>query len=339
MIISSKNLVQGLIVFETITLLSSSQVSTNYAEEINNTGLELITVDSEGYTENNLARNISAGATSTMTSYMDEEGHEVFEVHETIGTVNLESVISRISAGSVLTAYDTNNNTPVDKLSGGTSLVQYISRRSDENVSITDNAIAYDDSVIVTDNAEGESLETSEITESIEEVELVNDIPETPTIDETLNWDEELEYINSYPENVPNWRDDCKSWFYCYMGYHKVTSYASNQYRMLNDDYAWTDPNTGFRMWGDRICIALGSGYTHDIGRAVDVVLEDGTVLKCILGDAKDDVDTDEATHTVASNGNVVEFIVDYSCFPNRFPDYISGNVSKIVILDRIWQP
>ncbi|MBR4315031.1 MAG: hypothetical protein IKP66_09000, partial [Lachnospiraceae bacterium] len=66
-----------------------------------------------------------------------------------------------------------------------------------------------------------------------------------------------------------------------------------------------------------RYCIAVGSFYTTQIGQKIDLVLTNGTVIKCILGDCKSDEHTDETHRYHAIDGSVAEFIVDY--------DYFSG--------------
>lgn len=116
--------------------------------------------------------------------------------------------------------------------------------------------------------------------------------------------------------DVPNWDVNCNSWFKSYMPYTAVTDTSSRQYKLLNGSEAYTDDNTGIRMVGDRYCIALGSYYTTEIGQKVDLVLDNGNVIKCVLGDCKADCDTN-ASNQYAGSGDVAEFIVDYNIFNN----------------------
>lgn len=116
--------------------------------------------------------------------------------------------------------------------------------------------------------------------------------------------------------DVPNWDVNCNSWFKSYMPYTAVTDTSSSQYELLNGSDAYTDINTGIRMVGDRYCIALGSYYTTEIGQKVDLVLDNGNVIKCVLGDCKADCDTN-ASNQYAGSGDVAEFIVDYNIFNN----------------------
>lgn len=116
--------------------------------------------------------------------------------------------------------------------------------------------------------------------------------------------------------DVPNWDVNCNSWFKSYMPYTAVTDTSSKQFKLLNGSEAYTDNNTGIRMVGDRYCIALGSYYTTEIGQKVDLVLDNGNVIKCVLGDCKADCDTN-ASNQYAGSGDVAEFIVDYNIFNN----------------------
>lgn len=93
-----------------------------------------------------------------------------------------------------------------------------------------------------------------------------------------------------------------------YMDFKMITSTSSPQYK-LQHKYAYTD-DTGIRMVDGRYCVALGSYYTHKIGQYVDLVLENGTIIPCIIGDQKDDRDTN-ASHTIAHDGSATEFIVE----------------------------
>lgn len=125
-----------------------------------------------------------------------------------------------------------------------------------------------------------------------------------------------IEYAEQTGENVPNYLDFCNSNFKAYMGYTAVTCVSSPQYQLLNGENAYTDANTGIRMVDGRYCIALGSFYTSTIGQKVDLYLETGVVIPCILGDCKADCHTNWDTHQYCNtNGSVAEFIVDYSTF------------------------
>lgn len=100
-----------------------------------------------------------------------------------------------------------------------------------------------------------------------------------------------------------------------YMDWTCITSKSSPQYK-IQHNYAYTDSN-GVRAVDGRYCIALGSYYTHDVGRWVDLVLEDGSIIECIIGDCKADRDTVN-NHSMGIDGGVAEFIVETSALPKR---------------------
>lgn len=95
--------------------------------------------------------------------------------------------------------------------------------------------------------------------------------------------------------------------FKAYMSYKAISSRNSSQYKLQQRAYTG---NYGIRMVDDRYCIAVGSYYTTQIGTKIDVIMENGNVIKCILGDVKADKHTD-ATNRANPNGCIVEFIVD----------------------------
>lgn len=95
--------------------------------------------------------------------------------------------------------------------------------------------------------------------------------------------------------------------FKAYMGYTAITSRTSPQYKLQQQA---TTGSYGIRMYDGRYCIAVGTYYTSTIGTKIDVVMKNGNVIKCIVGDIKANCHTD-ATNRANPNGCVVEFIVD----------------------------
>lgn len=93
-----------------------------------------------------------------------------------------------------------------------------------------------------------------------------------------------------------------------YMSYKAITRKSSDQYKM-QQQLAYTG-EYGIRQVNDRFCVAVGTAYATKIGTYLDVVLENGTVIECILGDVKADQHTD-ASNKVAGDGSLVEFVVD----------------------------
>lgn len=113
------------------------------------------------------------------------------------------------------------------------------------------------------------------------------------TVEETSN--------DTYP--VPENRG-----FKSYMDYRCITSKSSKQYKLQNL-YAKTG-DYGIRTVNDRFCIAVGSYFTSDIGQYLDLVLENGTVIQCVLADLKSDAHTDKNNIITMHNGCVSEFVV-----------------------------
>ncbi len=105
--------------------------------------------------------------------------------------------------------------------------------------------------------------------------------------------------------SVPNHED-----FKSYMGYEAITSTSSMQYK-IQSNYAYTG-KYGIRQVDGRFCVALGSYFNVEIGQYFDLILKNGTIIPCIMGDAKADKDTD-SSNIFTTNGCCSEFIVDSS--------------------------
>lgn len=109
-----------------------------------------------------------------------------------------------------------------------------------------------------------------------------------------------------------------------YERYTAIRAKSSAQYRL--EQIAWTDPS-GFRTVQGRYLIAVGTGVTSDVGRYIDVVLENGTVIPCIVGDIKSDQHTDRKYRIMTRASRCVsEFIVDGSLIKDSIGSY--GDVS-----------
>ena len=93
-----------------------------------------------------------------------------------------------------------------------------------------------------------------------------------------------------------------------YMPYKAITSVSSPQYKLQQQAYTGKH---GIRMVNGRYCVALGSFYTNKIGQNFDLVLENGTVIPCVLADQKADKDTNGNNQVTLHNGCMSEFIVD----------------------------
>lgn len=135
-----------------------------------------------------------------------------------------------------------------------------------------------------------------------------------------------------------------------YTSWTAYTAKSSQQYKLQqiahaaeNGIRAVTDPN-GI----ERYCIALGTawagGQPKHIGRCIDVYMENGAVLHCVLADVKRQEDTkNNANRYGRINNDILEFIVDTGKVPkevirtgnvsNAGPEF-SGGVKNIVVFD-----
>lgn len=94
-----------------------------------------------------------------------------------------------------------------------------------------------------------------------------------------------------------------------YMGWQCITSRSSTQYKLI-EAAGMNFDEEGFGKIGDRYVIACTTTYGK-VGDYVDIVQEDGTIIKCIIGDIKNqnDAGCNKWGH---NNGQcVVEFVVD----------------------------
>ena len=138
-----------------------------------------------------------------------------------------------------------------------------------------------------------------------------------------------------------------------YTSYTAYNLKSSQQYKLQKA--AWTEKRTGIRIVTDpngvdRYCVALGTawagGQPKHIGRCIDVYMENGAVLHCVLADVKRKEDTkDNANRYGRINNDILEFIVDTSKVPkivittgnvsNAGPEF-TGGVKNMVVFD-LW--
>ena len=128
--------------------------------------------------------------------------------------------------------------------------------------------------------------------------------------------------------------------FKSYMDADTITSRNTDQYK-LKSKYI-IDEQTGIWTVDERYCIAVGSYYTQSIGTYIDVVMENGSTLHCILGECKRNRDTDH-TNRQNHNGSVVEFIVNISSMPSMVRkmgncsyacEEMKGEIKSIIVYD-----
>lgn len=115
-----------------------------------------------------------------------------------------------------------------------------------------------------------------------------------------------------------------------FMDYTTITSVSSNQYK-IQSSKAYTG-ESGVRMVNGRYLIAIGSFYSKEVGQYIDLVLENGTVIPCIIGDCKSDKDTMN-NHATGKDGSTAEFIIQTSAVSSDVRK--SGDCSDI---DESWE-
>lgn len=125
--------------------------------------------------------------------------------------------------------------------------------------------------------------------------------------------------------------------FKSYMDARTITDRSTKQYE-LKSKYK-LDSNGLYTVNG-RYCIAVGSYYTQAIGTKLDVRLDSGETLECILAECKRNKDTD-STNRQNPNGSVIEFVVYTPCLHRlsrlmgsceHIPGF-SGNVVEIAVI------
>lgn len=124
-----------------------------------------------------------------------------------------------------------------------------------------------------------------------------------------------------------------------YMGWQCITATSSRQYK-LREAAGMNFDEEGFAKIGDRYVVAVTTTFGN-VGDYIDVYQEDGTVIKCIIGDIKSQNDAG-CTEWGHNNGQcVVEFVVDKSMWygssmhvnpgtANCHPEW-NQNITKIV--------
>jgi hypothetical protein len=107
-----------------------------------------------------------------------------------------------------------------------------------------------------------------------------------------------------------------------YMGY----TYFGNKTKQYQLQQMAQNDMKGLRTVNGRYCVALGTYFTDQIGQYFDIVLSNGVVIHCVLGDIKANIHTDASNVYTLSNGCLSEFIVDENALDKKAKDM--GDVS-----------
>lgn len=101
-----------------------------------------------------------------------------------------------------------------------------------------------------------------------------------------------------------------------YMGWQMITAKSSKQYK-LREAAGMKFDDEGFAKIGDRYVIACTTTFGN-VGDFIDVYMEDGTVLKCVIGDIKSQGDPG-CNKWGHNNGDcIIEFVVDKDTWYNN---------------------
>ncbi len=133
-----------------------------------------------------------------------------------------------------------------------------------------------------------------------------NSIPKLTAIEPVV---EEQEII-LVEEPAPQWVEldaPSNNSFKSYMDCSAITDTNSAQYQFK---YDYLSSASGIMVVDDRYVCAVGSYYATEIGTRIDLVMENGSVVPCVVGDIKADKHTDKTNRQHSKDGSVVEFIV-----------------------------
>jgi len=146
--------------------------------------------------------------------------------------------------------------------------------------------------------------------------------------------------------------------FKSFMDYKAITDKTTPNYNFTHENSNFHVGKSGLTYYQDGEntypVVAVGSGISDKIGQLIEVTLDHQghqNTLRCVIGDQKDDGDTDPTTHTVHKNDrSVVEFLVDYDRLKEANPTAINmgdltyldnsqfnlkGSVAKVRVLDQ----
>lgn len=169
----------------------------------------------------------------------------------------------------------------------------------------SEEAVVESDSVSVSSVAES-SVPESSVPEG-SEVNSENQENGTETETEATEQPETYEVIKEYPITDGNTTKTVLP----YKAFGKNTNQAKLQSLCQTNE-------VGLRVYDGRFTIAVGTYFNTAIGQYFDLVLENGTVIPCIMGDLKADIHTDSRGLFTEASGCMTEFIVDREYLPNK---------------------
>lgn len=127
-----------------------------------------------------------------------------------------------------------------------------------------------------------------------------------------------------------------------YMDYRTVTARGTKAYH-VSRTLAYTGAY-GIRQIDGRFLCAVGTYYAseNEVGKYVDLILANGTVIPCILGDTKANKDTDSSNMYTRHDHSVVEFIVDTGSLSSKVRrqgnlNYANSNWNSSIVDIRVY--
>lgn len=222
----------------------------------------------------------------------------------------------------------------------------------------TDNTGSFDNSVVEVDT----STSTASMPEAFVAVATANTYTDIPVINDEDDSDlvsrlesiHDSESLTDYVVSESEQSIDCNVWYspdwyqdtrMSYMDWRTITDTESEQWAL--QQYCYTDPATGIRMCNGRYCIALGQEHTDRKGQYVDVTLDNGIVINCIVADCKRYCDTQGGYGVIGADGGIIEFVVDEDYLPYdvalmgsneaQFDWTWQSPVRKVVVLDTVF--
>ena len=121
--------------------------------------------------------------------------------------------------------------------------------------------------------------------------------------------DGEINIFVSYPTvktiEIPEGLGTC----FTFMGWQKIEDETSEQY-FLRENYGMNFDDEGFAKIKDRYVVATTDKY-GEVGTCIDVVMQDGQIVKCVIGDIKNQKDKTCNEWGHLDGQCVVEFVVD----------------------------
>lgn len=172
---------------------------------------------------------------------------------------------------------------------------------------------------------------------SVTTVALAKDALEEENYTELEQTDDYTVDTSTVKSNVPNHESACKSDKFTYMDYKKITCKSSKQYWVVNDELAYTDEDTKLRMYDGEYLVAIAQGYGYIPGDNLLVIFESGKTQRVVVGEMKATQDCDKNEKYQATDGSVIEFLVDGISSCEEFNANKPENFSeKIIAIQKI---